>query len=164
VNAAATLEPLLVVQERRLEQAMVEVKARNEVLRLKQAARDSAHERWSNADTACREYKRAQARAVEEQLMRGVAAAGFVAASTRSEWLRVRAEELQVQLQAAQAELQQAEAAAAEAQGHYRRELAKRDALEKLAAEAQRERTQRHWRIEEYESDDRVAYGYANPR
>ena len=164
MNTAATLEPLLVVQERRLEQAMVEVKARNEALRIKKAARDSAHERWANADTACREYKRAQARAVDDHLMRGVAAAGFVAAATRNEWLRVRAEELQVQLQAAQAELTQAEAAAAEAQGHYRRELAKRDALNKLAAEAQRVRTQKNWRIEEYESDDRVAYGHANPR
>jgi hypothetical protein len=164
VNTAATLEPLRVVQERRLEQAMVEVRARNEVLRQKKAVRDSAHERWAKADTACREYKHAQARAVENHLMRGVAAAGLVSASARNEWLRVRAEELAVPLQAAEAELRQSEAAAAEAQGHYRRELAKRDALDKLAAEAQRTRTQRNWRIEEYESDDRVAYGHANPR
>ena len=88
----------------------------------------------------------------------------FVTTSARAEWLRARAEELHAQLQAAHAELKQAEEVAATAQAHYRRELAKRDALNKLAAEAQRTRTQKTWRVEEYETDDRVAYGHANLR
>ena len=158
------LEPLLLVQERRLEQAMAHVKQCNDALRIKKTSRDAAHQRWSSADADCRGFKRAQAQAVDDHLMRGVTAVDFVTVSTRAEWLRARAEELQAQLQAAQAELAQAEAAAAAAQGHYRRALAKRDAINKLAAEAQRERTQKSWRVDEYESDDRVAYGHANSR
>jgi len=158
------IEPLLVVQERRLEQAMVQVKAANEMLRKKKAERDAAQDRWSTADTTHRQFKRATAQAVEEHLRQGVTAVDFVTASARAEWLRARAEELHTQLEAAAVELKKAEAVAAAAQGHYRRELAKRDALNKLAAEAERERTQKTWRTEEFETDDRVAYGHAMPR
>jgi hypothetical protein len=158
------IEPLLVVQERRLEQAMVQVRAANELLRKTKTERDAAQLRWSSADTTHREFKRAQAEAVDDHLMRGVTAVDFVTASTRAEWLRVRAGELHVVLEAAQVELKKAEAVAAAAQGQYRRELAKRDALNKIAAEQQRERAQKSSRVEEYETDDRVAYGHVMPR
>jgi hypothetical protein len=158
------IEPLLIVQERRLEQAMVQVKAANEILRKKKAERDTAQQHWSSADTMHRDFKRAQAQAVDDHLMRGVTAVDFVTTSARAEWLRARAEELHVQLEAAQVELKKAEAVAAAAQGQYRRELAKRDALNKLAAEQQKERTQKTWRTDEYETDVRVSYGHAMPR
>jgi chromosome segregation ATPase len=164
VTDATTLEPLLIVQARRLEQAMAHIKQCNEVLRVKKRAYDAARERWSSADSERREFKHAQAQAVSDHLMRGVTAVDFVTTSVRSEWLRARVAELFGQLQAAQAELKPAEEAAAAAQALYRRELAKRDALNKLAAEAQRTRTQKTWRVEEYETDDRVAYGHANSR
>jgi hypothetical protein len=143
---------------------MVQVRAANELLRQKKTERDAAHQRWSTADTVHREFKRAQAQAVEDHLMRGVTAADFVTTSARAEWLRMRAVDLHTQLEAAQVELSKAEAVAAAAQGQYRRELAKRDALNKLAAEEQRERTQKSWRTEEFETDDRVAYGHVMPR
>lgn len=145
---------------------MKQVEAANEVLRKKKTEHDAAQRRWSGADTACHEFRRAQAhaqaQAVEDRLTRGIAAMDFATAATRAQWLRLRALELHGQLEAAGAELKKAQAAATAAQGQYRRELARREALNKLAAEAQRARTRKAWRVEEHETDDRLAH--AMPR
>jgi hypothetical protein len=182
VSAKFELAPLMAVQKRRVEQAMAEVRARNEKFRQRESERDAAYQRWEEGRAASRQEQEVQVQSISDLSTsfqrsakglsangtgiggdpqgRGLCAAGLVVGAQRREWWRIRIEEYWKTLAAAEQELAKARAAAAEAQLLYRRARAREDALATLAANWRSAQAVKSERAEEQIVEDLLANRY----
>jgi hypothetical protein len=162
MSAPDRMAPLLVVQKQRVEQAMAQVKAKNELLRQRQAQRNEAYDRWTAASSASRDEQQTQVRAVTDQLGRGIGAMNLVVAAGRREWWRLRVEECWQELAAAEKELGQARTNAMQAHVLYRKACSRQEALLTLAAKWRADQAQKKTRLEENVVEDVLANRYAS--
>jgi hypothetical protein len=135
VSTQFELAPLMVLQKRRVEQVMAEVRARNETLRQRAAERHCAYQRWEEGRAASLEEQRSQVLSLRSHRGQGISAAGLAVGAHRREWWRVRIEEYWKALASAEQELAKARAAVEEVQVRYRRARAREDALAALEAQ-----------------------------
>jgi hypothetical protein len=161
VSAPDRLAPLLLVQKRRVEQAMAEVKAKNGLLRQRESQRNDAYDRWTGADSASRREQQTQVRVVADHLGRGIGAVNLAAAAERSEWWRMRIEERWTRLAAAETALAQARTEAMQAHLLYRKACSRQEALVTLAARWRTAQAQKKTRLEENVVEDVLINRYA---
>ena len=164
MNTSTTLQPLLVVQSRRVDRAMVELRASNEALRQRTLERDVAWNHWTDALEACSRHQRDRALVVSECLHQGMAAGGLASASRRGEWLRERADALCNLLRSAQTAPAEAEAVVVEARRLYHRVLAQHEALSMVAERSRQAQAELRLRSEEAVVDDLISCGGSDSR
>lgn len=164
MTTRAQLAQLLVVQKRRVDQAMAHVRAKNEQLRQRQLQRDGAFERWTSAQDASLRQQQSQVQVVSDHLGRGIGAGNLTAVAQRREWLRARLEESWQALASAESDLAQARTEAAQAQAVYRQACNRHEALVAFASKLKNAENQKQLRSEEGAVEDMVTNRYANGR
>ncbi len=157
VSNPSPVEPLLLVQERRVDQAMAAVTACNLRLREAQRKHDEAHASWVEAETQARAALDRRARVVAGHLGQALSPADLLGAVRSLEWSRACAAQRAVQLEAARAAMIQAEENANQARRVYRQADARRQALLNLAEEQRKADLQKSLRIQENEIEDRAS-------
>lgn len=145
------LAPLIPVQERRVEAAMAEVRAKNQALRQSEAAREAAYQHVKQTIEASRQERQAQYESLGKQ---AASAAGWIEGEARRKWWMLCIGQGWMALQKAEQALTQAQAAAAEAQKAYRRALAREEALATLKADWRAEQELKSQRAEEQGVED----------
>jgi len=158
------LAPLVEVQERRVEAAMNEVRARNEAVRQRESLRQAAYKRLEEAFKACQQERQAEYESLAERQGQTVAAAGLVRIDSRREWWIQRLGEYWREFQEAEQELSKAQAEAAQAQQAYRRALAREEALAKLEANWRTEQEVKSQRAEEQVVEDLLGSRFSSSR
>lgn len=164
MTTRAQLAQLLVVQRRRVDQAMAQVRAKNEVLHQRQVQRNNAFDRWTGADEASRLQRESQVQVVSDHLGRGIGAVNLTAQAQRREWLRARVEECWQLLANAESALTQARDEATQAQTVYRQACNRHEALVTFASKLKTAENQKQARSEEGAVEDLVTNRYANGR
>jgi hypothetical protein len=157
VSAKFNLAPLMAVQKRRVEQAMAEVRARNERFRQAASERNAAYQRWEEGRAASLHEQQSQVLSISDHRGQGIGAAGLAVGAQRREWWRMRTEEDGKALAAAEQQLAKARAAADEVQVHYRRARAREEALATLEAQWRSARAVKSARAEERIVEDLLA-------
>lgn len=144
------LAPLIAVQERRVEDAMTEVRARNEALRQAEAARQAAYQLVKETIENSRQERAAQFESLTDQ----TGAAGWIQGETRRKWWMMCIGQAWIELQKKEKVLTETQAHAAEAQQAYRRALAREEALTKLKDNWRAEQAVKTQRVEEQGVED----------
>jgi hypothetical protein len=164
MTTRAQIAQLLVVQKRRVEQAMTLLKTRNEQLRQRQLQRNDAFDHWTAADVASRDQQQSQIRVVSENLGHGIGAGNLTVVARRREWLRARVDENWQVLTNAEAELAQARTAAMEARTAYQQACNRQEALIAFGARLRSAEMKKEARSEEGTVEDVLTNRYANGR
>lgn len=157
------LAPLMAVQERRVEAAMAEVRARNEALRHCESARQAAYKRVEEAFDASRK-ERTELYASLAEPAAAAAATRLIHADERRIWWRQRIVDLWKEFQKADQELTRAQADAAQAQQAYRRALAREEALTTLKTHWQAEQAVKNERSQEQVVEDLLGSRFGSSR
>lgn len=145
------LAPLMAVQERRVEAAMTEVRARNQALAKAEAARQAAYQTVKDTIDGRRQERLAQYESLTTQM---TGAAGWIDGTARDKWWMLCIGKAWMELQEKEQELTKVQAEAAEAQKAYRRALAREEALTKLKANWRSEQEIKAERAEEQGVED----------
>ena len=154
MSATHRLNALLTIQRRRVDQALAELRARNEQLQKAELERAAEQDRWEATQTRRKREITRQAELVRNHAAQSLAAAELTLSGQRIEWWRLRAEEQKKALDAADAALTQAQADAAQARRRFQQADARHTGLLKLVNERQRTLLLERVRMEEYDSDD----------
>ncbi len=150
---SGAIEPLLKVQQRRVEKEMANLRVSNQHVLESQLARDAAYSRLCAAQAE----RQRELRKMADMAAGAVASVrvGDLARTASSlDWWRLRLEQEKKLLEAAELELIRARSALAEAKLSYRREHARQEGLHKLAEERRRELAQKQLRAQELEVED----------
>jgi hypothetical protein len=149
MSAQRRFSTLLMVQRRRVDQALTRLQDLNVVQRQRELEREEAFENWEDS---CAAYRLEQSRLAEEiatNIGSGTRVSRFTGASARCEAGRVRLAQMVRALELAEANLASAGVAATEARALYRRSAARQDGLLKLAGSWSAAERKREARLEE---------------
>jgi hypothetical protein len=163
----APVEPLLKVQQRRVDRAIAQLRDANQRILERRRGRDTARERWRRAEAARRREIAALARrsalperqAVtaptgEDRDAPALLALHLAQASSALEWWRARVAEESQALQSAELDLAHAQAALEDARRVYGQERARHQALLTLAQARRHEHSRTRLRSEECAIED----------
>jgi hypothetical protein len=159
MSAPRRLDSLLIVQLRRVDHALVELKARNEQLRQAELERAARHERLAATQRRRQLEVSRHAESIAGASSRTLSAAELAAAGRRLEWWRIRAQEQQQELESAQAALLHAQTDAAQARLRYQEANARHEGLAQLLEEERRALACETLRVEESDSDESRKHG-----
>jgi flagellar biosynthesis chaperone FliJ len=151
------IDPLLAVQRRRVDRAMMEVQSRNEQLRQAESDRNRANALWLEARAGLDRERRERSRVLAERMGARISGSDLVTAAARIEWWRAHVEERKRLLDSTESALRQAQTAAATARRHYMEMHAKYQAVQKLAEERRSTYARARARMEEHATDELIA-------
>ena len=162
----APLEPLLQVQQRRVDRAVAQVRDANQRVLERQREREAARERWRHAEAARRREMTALERRSVSDREADAAPSGedldapallahqLAQASSALDWCRARVEEARKALETAALDVTHAQAALAETRRQYGQQRARHEALFTLARARRQEEGRAQLRNEECAIED----------
>ena len=152
----SSIDPLLIVQRRRVERAMEEVRTRNKHESRMEMERERAHALLLEIRARRKQEAQNRDELLAAQMQHKVSLSEIVMGVMRIEWWDSRVAEQGKALESADSALAQARAASAEARREYHQTQTRYEALLKLASEQRRAFVQSRLRLEECATEDLI--------
>jgi flagellar biosynthesis chaperone FliJ len=161
MKGSTRVGPLLVVQARRVDQAMAGITVCNLRLREARLKCSQAHASRDEAQGRVREALDKRAQIVANGLGQPLSGADLLSAAQNVEWLRACAAQRAAELETARAAVFRAEQEADRARRAYREAHARLEALLKLAEDERKVQLRKELRAQERELDDCTSKDFA---